>query len=125
MHYADKENPERSGPVYRVVNKYLREDNLFKKELKDFEGDWMYRFTQCLINQLRKVEPSLRTTVYRGINYDPKMKKGDIMTFKSFSSTSTNEKATYPFMDAFDSTLLELDILGGKAIKYFSDFSSE
>ena len=54
--------------------------------------DWRNSFTSSLISQLSKIEDkNYERTVYRGINFDLKGEKGDVITFKSFTSTSTSK----------------------------------
>lgn len=48
-------------------------------------------YTSVLLNHLEKIL-SYQGVTYRGVNYNPKLEIGNKITFKSFLSTSTDEK---------------------------------
>jgi hypothetical protein len=69
------------------------------------------------------------TTVYRGDTYNPHVQKGDVVTFKSFTSTSSSASVAKNFKDkpseSTDRTLWTMHIRGGKSIKNYSAYVTE
>jgi hypothetical protein len=79
--------------------------------------------------QLSKIPP-IKHKVYRGVNYDPKVIKGDILTFKSFTSTSSSLNVASGFTSnpdtkSPDQTFFVMHINSGKAIDKLSHFPKE
>lgn len=73
------------------MNEHLRNTKLFTLEGKDIENSWKYMYTSVLLNHLEKIL-SYQGFTYRGVNYNPKLEIGNKITFKSFLSTSKEEK---------------------------------
>jgi hypothetical protein len=71
---------------------------MLRRNRDDISKDWKCRYTSSLVAQLSKI-PSTQHTVYRGVAYDPKVIPGDILTFKPFTSTSSDKKVADFFLN--------------------------
>lgn len=99
LKYNDKDG--KAYIIYESLNRFLRQSRLLTLDEGKIVDEWRYKYAGTLLKHLAKIEP-YEGIVYRGINYDPKIdnvanqekgETGDILTFKSFLSTS-KKKAT-------------------------------
>lgn len=90
LEYIDKQSGEKKK-IYESLNTTLRstEESILRKSAKEVEQSWVYRYTSTLLKHLKKITGE-RCKVYRGVNWDPEGKVGELLTFKPFTSTSKN-----------------------------------
>jgi len=79
------------------------------------------------MSQLRQLEEQ-KLTVYRGVDYNPKVNKGDILTFKAFTSTSIYSHVAKAFQKTGskkpEKTLFKMHIRDGRKIDNFSAYKA-
>jgi hypothetical protein len=91
----------------------------------------VYRYTSTLLKHLRNITGE-RCKVYRGANWDPEGRPGELLTFKPFTSTSKNpnEALKFPIYGQLEDpslplVLFEMSIVSGKPISKLSYFKNE
>ncbi len=132
LHYLDRKTGEKKK-IYESLNTTLRtiEESVLRKNTKELEESWVYRYTSTLLKHLRNITGE-RCKVYRGANWDPEGQKGELLTFKPFTSTSKNINEAYKFPiygqiedPARPLVLFEMSIISGKPISKLSYFKTE
>lgn len=126
VHPVDAEDGSGSQPVFNALNAYLRESSIFEKQDSEIAAEWKFQYASLLLTQLETIQPQ-KDLVYRGVNYDPQVERGDVLTFKPFTSTSIHRFVAEGFISphSLDQTLFIMKIISGKSIKRFSDFEGE
>lgn len=118
--------------IYSALNQKLRNKSVLHIKPHEIAKEWVFRYTSTLLRHLENIKGE-EGKVYRGVNYDPDAKKGEIMTFKPFTSTSRNMQVSLLFaLQAFAGkeenpvmTLFEMEIRSGKPISKFSYFGDK
>ena len=95
LKYIDQET-KKVLTIYSSLNQNLRNKSVLTLKPHEIAKEWVFRYTSTLLRHLENIEGE-GGKVFRGVNYDPDAKKGDLMTFKPFTSTSRNIQVSLLF----------------------------
>ena len=126
--YTYQSKPDGEYSPYRILNKALLDQDTEKLKT-------LYGFIFNLLSGLRKLKRYKDSCLYRGIDgrwlksAQNSYKKGDVLVFTSFTSTSTEEKVALSFITKDNVKIPILYEMHGEfqgyLIQYLSDFEKE
>ena len=95
----------------------------------DIKKKGRYKYAFILLKHLRNAEKFTgNVPVYRGVGFNPLYKQGEIISFKQFTSTTTNKDVAIEFaMDSSNKISYMMKIYGAKGynIREFSKYMKE
>ena len=98
-------------------------------DYQSFSSEWRYKYAFILLKHLRNAEKFTENVpVYRGVGFNPLYKQGEIISFKQFTSTTTNKDVAIEFaMDSSNKISYIMKIYGAKGynIREFSKYMKE